>query len=80
MLSVPVPPGVVTETDTVPAEPAGETAVICVALFTTTPVAGDPPKETAVAPVKAVPWITTLVPPAVGPELGVTEVVVGAAT
>ena len=36
------------------------------------------PKVTAVAAVKFVPVMTTLVPPAVGPELGATPVTVGA--
>jgi hypothetical protein len=36
------------------------------------------PKFTAVAPVKPVPVIVTLVPPAVGPLLGLTFVTVGA--
>jgi hypothetical protein len=36
------------------------------------------PKSTAVAPVKPVPVIVTLVPPAVGPLLGLTLVTVGA--
>ena len=37
------------------------------------------PKCTAVAPVKAVPVTVTVVPPAVGPEVGLTPVTVGAA-
>ena len=68
----------VTETSTAPAEPAGDTAVTCVALFTTTDVAAVEPKFT-VAPVRSVPVITTLVPPAVVPLFGVTVVIVGAA-
>ena len=38
------------------------------------------PKSTAVAPVKLVPVMVTEVPPAVGPEVGATELTVGAAT
>ena len=67
---VPVPSGVVTSTFTDPAVPAGVTAVICVALSTVKLVAGVPPTVTAVAPVKFAPVITTLVPPAAGPVLG----------
>ena len=42
-----------------------------VALLTVNVVAAVPPKLTAVAPVNPVPVITTLVPPAVGPDDGV---------
>jgi hypothetical protein len=45
---------------------------------TTTPVAALAPKSTAVAPVKLVPVMVTLVPPAVVPEVGLTPVTVGA--
>ena len=61
-----------------PAAPAGTVAVIVVALTTARLVAAVPPKVTLVAPVKVVPAIVTLFPPAVGPELGLTEVTVGA--
>jgi hypothetical protein len=40
-------------------------------------VAATPPKVTLVAPVKPVPVIVTVLPPADGPVLGVTEVTVG---
>ena len=73
-----VPPGVVTVTSTVPA-PAGAVAVIWVALLTVKPVAAVVPKSTAVAPVKFVPVIVTLVPPAGGPAVGLTAVTVGRA-
>jgi hypothetical protein len=73
-----VPFGVVTVTSTVPV-PAGEVAVMEVALLTTTPVAALAPKWTAVAPVNPVPVMVTLVPPAAGPDDGLTEVTVGAA-
>ena len=43
-------------------------------------VAPVAPNLTAVAPVRFVPVIVTLVPPAVGPALGLTAVTVGAAT
>ena len=76
---MPVPPGVVTTTFTKPAELAGVVAVIEVALTTVTPVAAMPPNATDVAPVKLVPVIVTLVPPAVVPEFGLTLVTVGTA-
>ena len=74
-----VPPGVVTVTSTVP-DPAGEVAVTEVALLTTTPVAASAPKWTALAPVRLVPVMVTEVPPAAGPDVGLTAVTVGAAT
>jgi hypothetical protein len=67
-----VPPPVVTVTSTVPAAWAGLVAVIWVLLLTVTPVAGVPPKLTAVAPVKSTPVIVTAVPPMVGPWFGAT--------
>jgi hypothetical protein len=75
-----VPPAVVTVTCTVPAVPAGATAVIWVAELTVNEVAGVAPKLTAVAPVKFVPVSTTVVPPATGPALGTIAVRVGTAT
>ena len=74
-----VPPGVVTVTSTVPV-PAGLSAVITVSLTTVKFVAGFVPKSTAVAPVKPVPVIVTMVPPAAGPSFGLTAETVGAAT
>jgi hypothetical protein len=71
-----VPPGLVTVTSTIPA-PAGEVAVIEVALLTTTPVAALAPKWTAVAPVRLVPVMVTLVLPASGPAFGAMLVTVG---
>ena len=50
-----------------------------VELTTVTPVAALVPKSTAVAPVKPVPVTVTLVPPAVGPAVGLSPVTVGAA-
>ena len=73
-----VPAGVVTVTLTVPV-PADEVAVIEVAELTTTPVAAAVPNLTAVAPVKLLPEIVTLVPPAAGPDFGDREVTQGAA-
>ena len=73
-----VPPGVVTVTSTVPAKPAMAVAVTLVALLTLKLVALVDPNLTAVAPVKLVPVIVTMVPPAVGPAVGATCVTVGA--
>ena len=73
-----VPAGVVTVTSTVP-EPGGEVAVIWVAVSTVNAVAGLVPNPTAVAPVKFVPVIVTDVPPAAGPDEGLTPVTVGPA-
>ena len=64
---------------TAPALPAGEVAERLVALLTVKLVAAVVPNFTAVAPVKLVPVIDTLVPPASGPLMGLTEVTVGAA-
>src|SRR5436309_3560234 len=58
--------------------PAGDTAVIEVAELTTNEVAGVAPNLTAVAPVKFVPVIVTLVPPVAEPLVGLIEVTVGA--
>jgi hypothetical protein len=63
-----------------PADPAGAVAVICVALFTVKLAAGAAPKRTAVAPVRLVPVMVTVLPPAVAPLAGETPVTVGAAT
>src|SRR6516162_9703639 len=73
-----MPAGVVTVTFTVPV-PAGLSAVIEVSLTTVTFVAATVPKSTAVAPVKPVPVIVTVVPPAGGPLVGLMAVTVGAA-
>ena len=72
-----VPAAVVTVTLTVPAASAGSTAVICVVELTVKLVAAVLPNITAVAPVKFVPVMTTEVPPATGPVLGLTAVTVG---
>src|SRR5262249_17755362 len=73
------PRGVLTETATVPMPSAGEVAVIDVAEFTVKLAAGWPaPKVTVVAPAtKPVPVIVTDVPPAIGPEAGLTADTVG---
>ena len=67
-----VPPGVVTLMSTVPL-PAGEVALIDVALLTVKVAAAVLPNFTAVAPVKFLPAIVTEVPPVSGPEIGLTE-------
>ena len=69
----------VTLMSTVPV-PAGDVAVIWVAELTLKVVAAVAPKVTAVAPVKLVPVIVTVVPPAPGPDVGEIDVTVGAAT
>src|SRR5580704_4042907 len=76
---VPLEP--VTVTSTVPALPAGDVAVICVALFTVKVVAAVAPNLTAVAPVKlgTDEVIVTLVPPATGPEFGLIADTTGTA-
>ena len=54
--------------------------MIELALVTAKLAAAVPPKVTAVAPVKLLPVIVTLVPPDAGPEAGATAVTVGPAT
>ena len=73
-----LPPEFVTVTSTVPL-PAGEVAMIDVALLTVNEVAAVPPNRTAVAPVKLLPVMVTGVPPAAGPLFGEIDVTVGAA-
>jgi len=73
-----VPPAVITVTSTVPV-PGAVVAVIEVALLTVNDAAAIPPKFTFVAPVKFVPVMVTLVPPAPEPVLGLTPVTVGTA-
>ena len=76
-VAVAVPPGVVTATLFAPTVPAGVTAVMLVDETTTTLVAATPPTVTLVAPVKSQPVIVIGVPPAVGPDIGVIDVIVG---
>ncbi len=57
--------------------PAGVTAVMEVALTTTTLVAGLPPTVTLLAPIKLVPLIVMVVAPRVEPEVGLTPEIVG---
>jgi hypothetical protein len=72
-----VPPVVVTVTSTVPV-PGGDVAVIEVLELTVKLVASVEPNLTVLAPLKLVPVIVTMVPPASGPLLGLTPVTVGA--
>lgn len=71
-----VPLGPVTVTSTVPGAPGGAVATMVVSLTTVKDAAGVGPNATAVLPVKCVPVTVTGVPPAAGPEFGVTEVTV----
>ena len=71
-----VPPAVTTVTSTAP-DPAGDVAVMEVALFTVTADAAIPPKSTSEAPVRLVPLTLTDVPPVLGPVFGFTPVTVG---
>jgi hypothetical protein len=78
-----VPPDVDTIMLTFPAACAGVENVSEVVEFTVTEAAGIvvPPKVTDVLPAtKFMPVIVTLVPPAVGPNAGVSDVAVGAAS
>jgi len=54
--------------------------VIVLGPTTVKPAAAVAPKVTAVAPVKPVPVMVTLVPPVEGPDVGEINVTVGAAT
>jgi hypothetical protein len=78
VVSCPPPCVVVTETVTVPAAWAGVVAVTFVGDVTCTAVAAEEPNVTVVVPVRWVPVMVTFVPPVVEPEVGVTEVTVGA--
>jgi hypothetical protein len=69
---------VLTVTSTVPAACGGDTALIEVSEFTVKLLAATLPNETPVAPVKPLPVMVTLVPPAVLPELGEIPVTAGA--
>ena len=61
----------------VPADPAGETAVIWLEELTVKLFAAVEPKNTDPAPVRLSPVMVTLVPPATGPDVGETEVMEG---
>ena len=70
---------VVTLTSTTPV-PGGDVAVIWVAELTVKPVAAVAPNVTAVAPVKLVPVIVTVVPPVAGPRVGEIALTAGTGT
>jgi len=72
-----VPAEEVTVISTNPAEPAGDIALIIASLVTVNEVAGVPLKLTAVAPVKPVPVMNTVSPPAVEPDDGEMRVIDG---
>ena len=71
-----VPLGVVTVMSWTPV-PAGEVIRMEVAETTVRAVPATVPNLTLVAPVKLVPVKVTTVPPAVGPEAGVIDVITG---
>ena len=68
-----------TTTSAVPAACAGVVAVSWVALTTLRPVAEVPPTVTVALASKPVPVIVIAVPPAAGPEVGLTALTVGGA-
>ena len=72
-----MPPAVVTLRSTVPAEAAGEIAVISVEDTTSKEVAAAAPNLTEVAAVRLVPVIVTAVPPEIRPLFGEIEVMTG---
>ena len=72
-----MPPAVVTLMFTVPGPLGGETAVMLVGELTVKLVAAVFPKVTAVAPKNPVPVSVTVVPPEVGPEVGLRPVTLG---
>jgi len=71
---------VVTTTSPVPALPAAVVTVIWVALSTVKPDTVTPAMETAEAFERFVPVISTVVPPTVGPAVGLMELRVGGTT
>src|SRR5207248_697622 len=73
-----VPLGVTTLMVTVPGDSAGVTARTSVSDRTVNDAALVPPKSTSLAPVKPVPVMVTVSPPAVLPEEGLSEVTLGA--
>jgi hypothetical protein len=73
------PSGLATVTLTAPAACAVVVPVMAVAVIVET-FTGDPPKDTLEPLWKPVPATVTVVPPALGPLFGVTDVTVGAAT
>ena len=74
-----VPAGVVTRTSTVPM-PGGAVATILLADDSENDAAAVVPNLTALAPLKTLPVIVTLVPPTAGPLVGLRPLTAGAAT
>jgi hypothetical protein len=74
-----VPPGVVTVIFTVPADSAGDIAVMDVDESTITVPAATPPNITVAPDVKPVPVMATDVPPLVEPVVGDMELTIGGA-
>ena len=74
------PPADVTSTGTGPIGPGGVTAVIVLALTTTTFVAAAPLNVTLAGATKFEPMIVTAVPPVIGPLSGVMLLIDGPAT
>ena len=70
---------VVTITSTMPTTSAGDVTVIELVPSAAMVPAVDP-KATSVAPARFVPMMVTAVPPALGPDLGLTEVIDGNGT
>ncbi len=77
LVAVLVPSAVLTRTWIVPAAWAGVTAVIWVGESTVNDAAAVAPKLTQWTPLKLVPLMITVWPPAVGPPVGLTAVIVG---
>jgi hypothetical protein len=76
-----VPPGVVTVTSTVPGLPAGAVTLQLVVEEQLTELTTVVPNCTVIEPsTNELPVIATVVPPAAGPELGLTAVTVGPST
>lgn len=75
-----VPPGVVIMTGTVPARCIGVIASTSVSLTTVKRAAATAPNDTLVVPLRLIPVIVTISPPAVTPVVGKIAVGAGAAT
>jgi hypothetical protein len=73
-----VPPPFCTVTDTGPAVPTVGATAVMVPSSRTVKVVGKPPKKTFSAPVNPLPERVTLLPPVIGPVVGVMLVRVGA--
>ena len=67
-----------TVTAIVPAEPAGDVAVTVLSEITVKLVAAVVPKNTSRVLIKPAPVMVTIVPPAVGPDVGAMELMTGA--